>query len=487
MDIGTLFGALYTLTLIFSIVLLFLENRDPSKTIVWIMAMIFLPGVGFLLYLLFGKNQSYKNKARTKKFFDNFVNTYLKDAVDKYIVLADTQNDVLSNQPIFQDDDRRLMKLILNLEKSPVTIKNKVDIFTEGEAKFKSLLKDISEAKSHIHMEYFIVKDSYIGNKIKEALIERAKNGVKVRLLYDYVGSWRLYAGGSYVRELKKAGCEVHTSLFKKVPYNSFNINYRDHRKIVIIDGKIGYIGGINIGDEYIHKSKFRFWRDTHLRIEGEASYSLQISFITMWHAITGKYITENDLFAKVSDINDNALIQIAESGGMLLQQTVYHAYFSSITSAKRRVNIETPYFIPDESLITAIKAALLSGVDVRIIFPSFKDHFLVYHASHSYLQEVMEYGAEVYFYTKGFIHSKVLIIDDSFASVGTTNMDIRSFSLNAEINAFLYDDKSVNRLNAMFEADLKDCVKADFEEYRNKSRTERIIESYCRLFSAVL
>lgn len=493
MDFFSGFGLLYVITIWFTIIIVFLENREPSKTALWIIVLAFLPGIGFLLYLLFGENVRSKQYIRAQKVAENFLESgELKDVV-KFERLVDEQRKLAESEMIFQNEDQKVIRLILNAGGLPVTKNNHVTLFKEGVEKFHHLLEDIERAEKHIHMEYFIIKNSEIGRKIRDALIRKAQQGVEVRLIYDDVGCRNLYQNPEFFRGMREEGCEISSYFLEKFPYIYRNINRRDHRKVVIIDGKVGYIGGINIGDEYIHKSKkFGFWRDTHLRIEGEAVYSLQLTFLLAWYMLTEEKIQTVDLFPEFenqSDENksDRSVVQIATSEASTPQETIYQAYFSGIGSAEETICIQTPYFVPDEALLTALKTALLSGVKVKIMFPSFPDHFVVYHASHSYLEEVMELGAEVYFYKKGFLHSKVLVVDHSFASVGTLNMDIRSFSTNAEINAFLYDDDTVDELYNMFQEDLKDCIKVEYAQYKKKSFFKKMLEGFCRLFSPLL
>lgn len=479
---------LYLIMLVFTAMFIFLENKDNNKTISWLLVLVFLPVLGFVLYLIFGENvRSDKNSRRAKLTSEFFEHSDLV-GIEAFDDLVRTQKEGVRSLPIFRENDRRIISLILNSGKFPVTSNNKVRVFEEGVSKFESLLRDIEEAQHHIHIEYFIIKDSVIGNKLREALIRKAKQGVKIRIIYDDLGSWRLHIEQSYLKSLKESGCEVYSYAMEKFPFLYRNINFRDHRKIVIIDGRIGYIGGINIGDEYVHQDPyFDFWRDTHLRIEGEAVYSLQIVFLLSWYLIREEMIKEGFLFPPIVRQLGYSMVQIATSDASTPHETIYQAYFSGITGARRSIFIQTPYFIPDQALLTGLKAALLSGVEVSIMFPSYPDHFVVYHASHSYLEEVMELGAKVYLYKKGFLHSKVVIIDRTFATVGTANMDIRSFSLNAEINAFIYDDKSVDRLYNMFKRDIKDCVEVDYLRYRQKSVFKRFVEAFCRLFSPLL
>jgi len=392
---------------------------------------------------------------------------------------------ITKNSEEFDISDRNIMRLVLNSGESPITLNNKVAIFTEGASKFEQMIADIRQAKDHIHLEYFIIKNFKISNQLREALIEKAKEGVQVRIIFDTIGCKGLLFHSTFLKSLAEAGCQITAyKKSKRLLLMLKHLNYRNHRKVCVIDGKIGYVGGINIGDEYVHQSKkFGFWRDTHLRIEGAAVYVLQLSFLIDWLARTDEIIIDEQYFPAIDACGD-AVIQIARSGIDSPDDTIYQAYFYAIAQARETVYIETPYFIPDEALFTAIKTAAMAGVDVRIIFPSFPDHTFVYYASESYLEQLAAVGAKIHLYQKGFIHSKVVLVDKEVASVGTANMDIRSFMLNSEINALLYDDATVNRLYEMFYTDLADCRTVSYEEMKNKGALKKVRQSICRLLS---
>ena len=342
------------------------------------------------------------------------------------------------------------------------------------------------------------------GSNPAQGLTPRAKRVVEIAMEdsvrggYDYVGTEHLLAGilregnNMAVRILRAAGVEAKTYVQARFPYLHRKLNYRNHRKICVIDGKIGYVGGLNIGDEYVHGSKkFGFWRDTHLRLEGPAVYSLQKVFIADWLTLTDRRLADARYFPQADTTKGSSIVQIATSGADSENQTIYEAYFYAMAQARETIYMETPYFVPDEAMLTALKTASLSGVDIKIIFPSIADHFMVYYASLSYLEQIMEAGAEIYFYDKqpgpSFIHSKVMLVDHEIASVGTANMDIRSFMINSEINAFLYDNKTVNQLYQMFEQDLADSRRLTSADLQQKGLGQRIVESFCRLFSPLL
>ena len=485
------FTIFFAILVVFVSLLIFFDNRDPAKTISWLLVMIFLPGIGFVLYLLFGENLRSKKVKKTKVAVAKFLNNQDIKGMISLQRLSTTQKDALKDNVIFHDleseSKKKVMQLILNSERSPFMLNNQVDIYTEGVEKFDRMIEDIDNATNYVHLEYFIVKDSQIGRRLKDVLIKKAGQGVKIRFIYDEIGSFRLMIHPEFVREMRGAGIEFRPFIQVHFPYLHRKFNYRNHRKICVIDGSIGYIGGLNIGDEYIHKSKkFGFWRDTHLRIEGESVYMLQTVFLIDYYIGSGQRLDEEELFPSISYKGDS-VIQIVSSGPDTQYESIYNAYFASIAQAKKSIYIETPYFIPDDALLTALRTALLSGVDVRIIFPSFPDHRVVYYASLSYLEEIISLGCKVYFYEKGFIHSKMILVDEEIASVGTANMDIRSFMINFEINAFIYDEPTIKKLYDIFEADILDSKEISYSEFKNRPLIQKVFDSAARLFSPIL
>lgn len=481
----------FALTLFSIAVVIFFERRNPSTTMTWLLLLILFPGFGLVMYFIFGENlrkRSNRKIQRTKKaLLSSEASRHAYDLID----MIDQQKRWLDSDEsdlVFNKEDKQAVRLLLNSGNTPITMGNHMTLFEEGISKFESLLKDIAGATRHINMEYYIIKDDRLGNRVREALIERAKAGVKIKIMYDPIGCYPLlFNHRSFFRSMRDEGIEIKAFMQDKVLYYR-NINYRNHRKIVIIDGRIGYLGGINIGDEYVHESpRFGFWRDTHLRFEGNIVLMLQMVFLQDWFHRTGESIFRKDYFHLFTEPQGDATVQIAESCSDSEHPTIYQSYFYNITHAQESVYIQSPYFIPDESLVTALKSALLSGVDVRIMFPSKPDHFIVHNASHSYIDDIVKLGAKIYFYKEGFIHSKVIMVDHEFASIGTANLDVRSFKINSEINALIYDDESLKQIYAMFERDMQNCDLADPEIYLKKSIGRRFVEGVCRLFSPIL
>ncbi|MCT4607228.1 MAG: cardiolipin synthase [Marinisporobacter sp.] len=475
-SIGTVFS-IYTL---FIAIIIFMENKNPSKTISWLLVLVLVPIVGFIFYLFMGQNVRKKKifkKKRTRDFpfFDQ---------------VAKIQREAIKDQALFENDEsfvkRRLISLILNNSKSPFTVNNHLKVLTNGNETFSSIIASLKLAKHHIHLEYFIIKDDSIGSVIKKILIQKAQSGVIVRVIYDSVGSWQL--SKNYLSEMKDAGVHIYGFSPVVFPILSRKLNYRNHRKIIVIDGKIGFLGGLNIGDEYLGKDPhLGFWRDSHLKVEGEAVYGLQNIFLMDWLFTAKEEIGFHpNYFPKLSYYGEQ-LIQIAASGPDSDWESIMQAYFSIISSAENRIWINTPYFVPGESIMMALKTAALSGVDVRIILPHKPDHKTVYWASMSNVEELLEAGVKIYLYTKGFIHSKIMVVDGVAASIGTANFDIRSFQINFEVNAFIYDEKIVSGMEKNFLVDINDSKELKLEEYSKRSLINKIKESAARLFSPLL
>lgn len=484
-------GILFTVSTILVSLVIFLENRNPSKTIAWLLIFAVFPIGGLIIYIFFGQNVRRKKIFKTQKIFSNIKISHVFNNIKEFDNLLLVQKQAIVDNIIFNDssmdNSKKVMSLLLNTGRTPFTLNNNIKILTNGNQKFNELIKDLKKAKHHIHMEYYIIKNSEIGNKIKEILIKKANEGVKVKILYDDVGCWRLWFDRKFFGDMRKHNIEIYPFLRSKIPFLNKRLNYRNHRKVVIIDGIIGYTGGINIGDEYLGKSKkFGFWRDTHMKIKGESVYMLQLIFLLDWYFASKNKIFDEEYFPSICYKGDS-IVQIAASGPDSDWEVIHQAYFSAISKAKKRIYIQTPYFIPDESLMMALKTAALSGVDVRIIFPEMADHKIVHLASSSYFKDILKTGGKVYLYSKGFMHSKILIIDDDICSVGSANMDIRSFMINFEVNGFIYDEKVTKRLEKDFMKDIGNSKEITYEDYINKPLIQKIKESASRLFSAIL
>lgn len=475
-----IFSNLIWINMLLAILLIFFERRNPTSTWLWIMVLTFLPGLGFILYLFIGQDLSKQKMFKTKEE---------EDACFKNLAL-EQKEQISSNIFSYKDPNfsryEDTIKMHLMNSDAYFTQDNSVDIYFTGQEKFDALLTSIKNAKSYIHMEYYIFKSDGIGMKIINALCEKAKEGVEVKLLVDGMGGRRFSKRA--ISQLREAGGEVAIFFPPFVPWLSIRINYRNHRKICIIDGREAYVGGFNIGDEYLGLSKkFGNWRDTHIRIEGSAVSSLQWRFFLDWRFATKEEIKSCHSHLHQPGKEKHVGIQIVSSGPDSKWPSVKDGYMKMITDARERVYIETPYFIPDDSIFETLRLAGLSGVDVRVMIPNKPDHLFVYWASMSYIGELLKAGVRFFTYENGFLHSKVLIADDFISSVGTANLDIRSFKLNFEVNAFIYDEGVNLRLSEKFLNDLNLCKEITLEEYKNRSRMVKIKESVSRLLSPIL
>ncbi|UHA75620.1 cardiolipin synthase [Paenibacillus sp. 481] len=476
-SIATTLSIMTTLAVVTLAIMIFMENRHPSSTVAWILILALVPVVGFIFYLLFGQNyrkrRSYNRKAKRNKQAYAFIDN---DALVRGEQILDT----------YTEDERMLLRLTSQMSKSPISFGSETRILTNGEETFTELLAELKKARHHIHMEYYIYRDDEIGRSIKHILMEKALSGVEVRFMYDAVGSMQLPK--SFLHDLRAAGVEVQAFGAVKFPLLSSRVNYRNHRKIVIVDGDVGFMGGLNVGDEYLSRNKtYGFWRDTHMIVRGEAVQSLQIIFLQDWSHVTGSTLYGAQYLLPQPVEATGGAVQIIASGPDHEFSTMKNVFFSMLTSAKRSIWIATPYFIPDDDIFTALKVASLSGVDVRLLFPAKPDKWLPFLASHSYFPSLINAGVRIYEYEKGFLHSKIIIIDGEVATIGTANMDMRSFHLNFEVNALLVHTESVNCLRDDFERDLQYATRIREENFARKRTITRFLESLARLFSPLL
>lgn len=471
--------AIILIFIAFPLVVIFFENRNPIKSIAWIMVLILLPIVGIILYLYFGRNYR-KEKIFTKKEIADAESSQL--LVDPFGIDIE---EVIKNGSEKVKSKLKLMKLLLNNSRARLTIGNLVKVLNNGKETFDSIFIELDRAKHHIHLEYYIIEDDEIGNRVKEKLIEKANQGVKIRLIYDDVGSWSL--SDDYLNDLRDVGVETYSFMRVRTYRFANKINYRNHRKILVVDGKVGFVGGVNIADRYLKGRDGKgFWRDTHLRIEGDAVKNLQIIFLMDWYFMSNKIINDKIYFPD-HKVDEKHLIQITTSGPDSDWANIMQTFFSAIATASEYVYISTPYFLPNESILTALRTAALSGVEVKIILPEKNDSWLTNYSSLSYIRDLLEAGVEVHLYTKGFTHSKLLMVDDVFATVGTTNMDIRSFDQNFEVNALIYDEGITAEIKSAFIEDLSNSERINLEKFQNRPLKQKFLESLARLFSPLL
>ncbi|MEH6942100.1 cardiolipin synthase [Bacillus sp. JJ722] len=458
-------------------IVIFLENRHPTQTLTWLVVIAAFPLFGFIFYFLFGLNYRKERIYRKKYFLDK--QAFLK---------IEGEPDVSEKRlKVMGDHQRKLISLAQRIGNSPISFATKTKVLTNGEETFSHILQKLKQAKHHIHLEYYIVRDDHISNEIKNVLIERAKQGVKVRFLYDAVGSWTL--SKEYIKDLRDGGVEVAAFGPVSLPFLTNKANFRNHRKIIVVDGNVGFVGGLNIGDEYLGRDEnFGFWRDTHLLAEGEAVRTLQLIFLQDWYYSTNKsFLTDEYLSPSIPIVHQHGGVQMIAGGPDNEYSVIKNIFFSMISSAKESVWIASPYFIPDEDIFQAIKVAALSGIDVRILVPKNPDKRIVWYASRSYFPDLLEVGVKIYEYKQGFMHSKIVIVDRELASIGTANMDMRSFHLNFEVNAFLYKTGSTNKLVNDFLGDIEQSQALHEDSFRKRHFGNRIMESTCRLLSPLL
>ncbi len=457
------------------------DKRDPVKTISWVVVILSLPVAGFILYIMIGQNFR-KRKILTRKF--HTTNSEHKKIVKSQLRELSHKNNI-ENIEIRRNRD--LITLLLNNSRSPLTENNYVEILNNGDNTFDKIIYELQNAKRFIHIEYYILIDDMIGNIIADILIEKAESGVEVRLIYDDVGSWSLPK--TYTKKLRDAGVKVAAFMPVTFPIFTSRLNNRNHRKIIIIDGDKGFTGGINIADKYIHgNDKVGSWRDTHLYLEGDANLSLHAVFATDWLFLTGEHLDYNKYFVIGKELlYGNAPIQIASSGPDSDWQTIMQVFFSAITRANEHIYISTPYFLPNNSILTALKVAAMSGKDVKIMIPANPDSKIVYWATCSYISELLKAKIKVYFYKAGFNHSKIIMIDSTFCSIGTANMDVRSFDANFEVTALLYSSLRTKELEKEFLKDLENCEEMTLSKWKSRKRKRSLLEGIARLFTPLL
>ncbi|MBT2690327.1 cardiolipin synthase [Bacillus sp. ISL-47] len=482
MDIYSIMLTVFlVLNIILAVFVIFLERRDAGATWAWLMVLFFIPLLGFFMYLFFGQNltrrKMFQWEDRKKFGIDELLNNQIKGIKAKDFRF---QNNI-----ILKCKDLIYMHLVNN--DAVLTQDNSVTIFTDGREKFDSLIRDITEAKDHIHLQYYIFKRDNLGRSLINLLTEKAKEGVKVRVLYDELGSRSLHK--KVFKELMAAGGEIEAFFPSRLHFINLRINYRNHRKLAIIDGKIGYVGGFNVGDEYLGLNpRFGYWRDTHLRIEGSAVHSMQTRFILDWNQASHRHdIYYAPEFFPRAYSSENVGMQIVTSGPDSEWEQIKNGYIKMISSARKSIYIQTPYFIPDASVLDALRIAALSGVEVNIMIPNKPDHMFVYWATFSYVGEMLKADANIYIYENGFIHAKTLIVDEEVSSVGTANIDVRSFRLNFEVNAFIYDREVSRNLTESFKEDIQLSRKLTAEDYSKRALKIKLKESVSRLLSPIL
>src|SRR5690606_10524763 len=428
---------LYLLTVVSIVVVVISENRNPIKTVAWILAVLFLPFIGIIWYAIFGQDTTRKHII-SKRMYSKL----------KRRPLDEMGTPVEIKVP---DEHENLVELLRNIDYNPLLGGNDVKIFTNAKDKFEHLFADIENAKEHIHIEYYVLQCDEIGEKFKNVLIRKAKEGIEIRIIYDCFGSRKLKK--QFIEHFRMAGIEIEP--FLKLSWSSFTsrLNYRNHRKIIVIDGQVGYVGGMNVADRYIMGLDWGCWRDTHARIEGKGVQGLQSVFLIDWYFVSQTLITSRNYFPRLDNFG-NWPIQIVNSGPLSEENQISYGITQAIYEARKSIFIQTPYFLPPDGMVDALQAAALRGVDVRLMLSERSDVTLVQLASRSYFKEMLRTGVKIYQYQKGFLHAKMMIFDESLTLIGSANFDSRSFAQNFEVDAFIYDDELAKKAEDIFVED---------------------------------
>ncbi len=466
---GTLFRLLYLFIVIGTIIIVLLDNRNPLKSIAWILVLTFLPFLGLFLYFFFGQDQR-REKVIGKKSYSNL----LQKPKAKY------KAQDISLPPEYST----LINFFRKTDQSFPFDGNNISIFTSGYDKFQTLIRELYKANEHIHIDYYIFEDDALGRLIRDVLIDKAKEGVIVRIIYDDVGCWSVPK--SFFEEMRYAGIEVKPYLKVLFPLFTSKINYRNHRKIVVIDGVTGFVGGMNIATRYLKSKQWSSWRDTHMMIKGRAVHGLQTAFLVDWYFVDHTLLSNEKFFPRIDTLG-SSMCQIVTSEPIGPWRSIMQGLVLAISLAKHYIYIQTPYFLPTDPVQLALKNAALSGVDVRIMLPEKGDSKLTYLSSCSYIEDMLQAGVKVYFYNKGFIHAKTFVSDDTLCSVGTTNIDFRSFEHNFEINAFIYCSKTSVEMKEIFLEDVKHSEEVLHKRWKERPLFKRIFESILRLLSPLL
>lgn len=458
--------------------LIFFERRDPNSTLTWILILSLLPLVGFVLYLVIGQNLK-----KRKTFSSKMKN----DRALRRVRSKDSYDDDGENSMKYDE----LIRLNYNSEGAAYRTGNSVQLIFDGEEKFEELFREIRAAEEYIHMQYYIIENDGQGLKMLEELTKKVQEGVEVKLLVDTIGSFALLRKNK-IRAFLEAGGEYSVFFPNKIPYLNKRLNYINHRKIVVVDGRIGFLGGFNVGDAYIGKDKkVGYWRDTHIKVNGLAINDLEHRFLLDWTYSKQEDMKDYSSYLREKPESEgDVAMQIISSGPDLEEPYIRNGFIKMINLAEKSVFIQTPYFVPDEPMKEAIKMASLSGIDVRIMIPKYTDHLFMKWAINSYVENLMDCGVKFYLYHKGksgFLHAKTIVIDEEICSIGTANMDMRSFKLNFECNAFIYDKNIAQIQNAQFLEDMRSCEEVSLDKFNRRGISNKAMESVVRLFSPLL
>ena len=471
---GTVLSSIYALLIAAIIYILLKERRDPAETLAWILIILVIPVGGMLAYMLFGRSW---RKSRQFSYDDDTVSKKLR-------AICSEQLKEISKPEYAELVGRNFVTLLLNNGDAALTLGNRLKILNNGCECFPAMFADLRNASRFIHIEIFGIESGELFEQLLAILSERAASGVEVRVIFDSVGSRALKLRD--VERMRAAGIEAYSYMPVWLPHFANKFNYRNHRKIVVIDGEVGYTGGMNIADRYLHGTKRGVWRDTQIRLEGGSVTMLNAVFINDWSFVTDGELLYDMKYFPMPDVPQTLPIQIATSGPDSPHATIMQAYFAAIGNARRYIYLSTPYLLPNQPIVTALKVAAMSGVDVRILIPVRGDNMVVAWAGYSNIDTLLDSGVSVYLYKKGFNHSKFLVIDDELCSIGSANLDYRSFDTDFEVQAYIYDAKVSTELKGYFLADLEDSELITREGWEHRSRVSKIMEPVARLFGSL-
>jgi cardiolipin synthase len=466
----------YIVTILFVCLMIVFQNRAPVKTLSWVLVILLVPVIGIIFYIFFGQN------FRKQKIFSKKSILDMEHLSNVAAFQTNTLHGRIAHVSEKAREKEHLIKLMLNNNKSALTEFNKIDILIDGKNTFPAMFEAIEEAKNFINVEFYRFESDILGMKFCDILMEKARQGVKVRIIYDDVGSWSL--SNKIIRKMRDGGVEVYPFMPVRFPWLTSKINFRNHRKILVIDGEKGFVGGLNIADKYLHGLlDIGNWRDTHLLIRGEAVAALNSVFMVDWYFVSDILLADEPAGTSALPVTERCLIQVASSGPDSDWANIMQVYFSAIATARESIYISTPYFSPDESVLNALLTAALSGVEVVIILPGKSDSAVAFWNTMSYIPELIDAGIKVFLYNEGFNHSKYILVDRVFASVGSANVDMRSFDLNFEIAALVYDEDFASRLYNVFLSDLERSSQVNPSEWAARKRIRRYKESLARIF----
>lgn len=477
MGLSSVIGILYFITIIFIIFLIIKNNGEPVKTITWILVVLLIPVAGMIFYFFLGNNLRRNKLLNRKEFIDNLSSVNFRSETG--LLNIDNQLSEIDSK------DHHIVRLLANNSNAYITRNNNIQLLVNGEEIFRSIIECISTAEHHIHLGFFRILPGQVWNNILEVLLEKAKSGVKVRIIYDDVGSWDMKS--SYTSKLSENGIDMLPFMPVFLPRFANKLNYRNHRKIAIIDGKYAFTGGFNIADHYLYGTKtLGVWHDVAIKIEGEAVQAIQKVFMQDWNFVKRAPVNiTKDIFPK-NKSKGNTPVQIVKSGPDSDWSTIMQSYFSAITSASDYVYLSTPYFLPSESILTALKTVALSNRTVKLLIPYKGDARIVNLATQSYISELLAAGIEIYLFNDGFNHGKFIIVDGRMCSIGTANIDIRSFDHDFEVNAFIYETIFAKQLEKLFLGHIEKSIKLTKESWDQRTKFHKFMNSFARILSPI-